>query len=255
MTVTAILNKHFQKKKKTGYSMRALARDLDISPAFVSSLFSGKKKLPLKMVKSICKRLDIDSETALEIQKKLLPASAALMYATFDKENATYKWQEADKRTLSALRQWFYVAILELVTCKSYDGTVAYIARRLKLSTTSVEVAIRELQALGLISLQEGQYLKSTQHLKISVSKSIHEIRNFHRQMLRKAEEELKDVNDEDYEKRLIMGITVSASVEKIAIAKKMLSDSLHEIANFLSDDKGDEVYHLAGQLFSLTKN
>lgn len=73
--------------------------------------------------------------------------------------------------------------------------------------------------------------------------------------MMKKAQEELmKKHSDIDFEKRLMTGITFTASPEKIRDVKKKLSDALHEIANDLIDDNGTEVYQLAAQLFPLTK-
>ncbi|RYZ95173.1 MAG: DUF4423 domain-containing protein [Proteobacteria bacterium] len=81
------------------------------------------------------------------------------------------------------------------------------------------------------------------------------DIRRFHASMLERAQRELQHaVNEEDFERRLITGITISASPEKIAAAKQRLAECLHEIANELIEDKGTEVYHLAAQLFPLTK-
>jgi uncharacterized protein (TIGR02147 family) len=253
MTYLEILNIHFKKRKNAGYSLRALARDLDVSPSFVSGLLSGKKKIPLSLIESLAKRLNIDPETTLEMQRQLLPKTT-LTETLFKKRKSKDQWQEGDKKQFSVLKQWFYVAILELVTCTGFDGTASYIARRLAIALPTVEVALRELQADGLLTLKNGRVAKAKKHLKLSAAQSIQEVRNFHRQMLKKAEEELGNPALEAFEKRLIAGITVSANPEKIAIAKKMLSDSLHEIASFLTDEEGTEVYQIAAQLFPLTK-
>ena len=71
--------------------------------------------------------------------------------------------------------------------------------------------------------------------------------------MLKRADEELDRTSASAFDRRLIMGITFSANAEKIAVAKKMLADALHEIAGFLMEGEGNEVYHLAAQLFPLT--
>jgi Domain of unknown function (DUF4423) len=93
-----------------------------------------------------------------------------------------------------------------------------------------------------------------TTELRMASAQSRSEIRNFHRQMLKKAGDELNRTDAAAFERRLITGITTTANVESIAIAKKMLSDAIHEIATFLSSADGDEVYQIAVQLFPLTK-
>ena len=73
--------------------------------------------------------------------------------------------------------------------------------------------------------------------------------------MMAKAQHELSEKNTEsDFEKRLITGITLTASPEKIAEAKKKLAEALHDIANDLIEGEGTQVYHLAAQFFPLSK-
>lgn len=254
MQALELLNSYYRKKKLRGYSLRALARDLKVSPAFVSNILKGKKKVPPALIPELSRRLDIDSETALEITRQLSPQTVSVK-SSFKSPTASNHWEAEDKKSLSALRQWFYVAILELITCSDFDGSSKMISRRLGLSLASVEVAVRELQALGLLTIKSGKIHKTKKHIKISSAKSIQEIRGFHRQMLKKADEELSETSPEAFERRLIAGITISADPAKIQIAKKMLSDALHEVANFLSEEPGSEVYHLAGQLFPITKS
>ena len=78
--------------------------------------------------------------------------------------------------------------------------------------------------------------------LRLASAKSQPEIRNFHKQMLKRAEEELKKTSPEDFERRLITGITITADPDKIEVAKKMLSDALHEIANLLGEGEAESL-------------
>ena len=248
MKANEILRHHFERRKRGGYSLRALARDLEVSPAFVSNVFSGKKKIPAKMIARAAKILDIDSETVLEIRRQVEPGAAV-----FKAPSASAAWKVGAKKNLSSLRQWFYVAIMELTCCADFDGSIATLARRLKLSRTTVEIAVRELTALGLLIEKNGRIVKNEAYLRLASATSAPEIRNFHRQMLKKAEEELAGA--EGFEQRLITGITVTADPQRLAVAKKMLSDALHDIANYLSDGgEATEVYHVGAQLFPLTK-
>jgi len=52
----------FRRKKAVhpGYSLRALARDLGVSPAFVSNVFSGKRKPPRDRLEKLCYSLELD---------------------------------------------------------------------------------------------------------------------------------------------------------------------------------------------------
>jgi hypothetical protein len=137
----------------------------------------------------------------------------------------------------------------------NYDGSVAMIASRLRIAKTTAEVAVRELISLGLLKETNGKLSKVNRKLRFGSSKSLREIRQFHSQMLGKAQEELRDFTDDaDFSQRLITGITLTAGPDKIDAARRKLAECLHEIANDLTEDDGTEVFHLSAQLFPITK-
>lgn len=251
MKAHEILKEHFERKKRKGYSLRALARDLGVSPAFVSNVFSGKKKPPLKLVQKAAKVLDIDSVAVLEIRRQLQGEESV---APIPGKGSGTRWKPASKKSLSALRHWYYLAALETTLCKDFDGTAAYIARRLALPPSTVEITLRDLVALGLLEEKEGKVRKPTKHLDIASAESKAEIRGFHRQHLRLADTELENPDPAAFERRLVTGITVTADRKRIDVAKKMLADALFDIANYLSEGEPNEVYHLGAQLMPLTK-
>lgn len=254
MTANDIVREHFYRKSRKGYSLRAFARDLKVSPAFVSNLFQGKRKVPLKLLPRIAKILDIDAETVTEIKRQILPSEAS-QTTIFRKPSAAVEWRIADPKKMSAMKQWFYVPIMELCGSKDFDGQAATIARRLSLALPTVEVALRDLCAAGVLKMSGGKIVKIYDKQRVASSISRKEIRDFHHQLMCRAQEALKNADDKAFAARLITGITVTADPEKIAVAKKMLNDALHEIANYLTESSGSEVYHIAAQLFPLTNN
>lgn len=223
--------------------MRSLARRLQVSPSFLSRTLSGKKPLPAELQAKLARALDIEPE--------LLDPNAKIQVVN----QAVEDWVIADDKAIQALRNWYYIPILELTTLRNFDGTAAAIGRRLKLSLPTTEIALRELVSLGLLAVENGRYRKADGKLRFTSAKSIHLIRKFHDEMLEKAQQELRTAtSDDDFQKRLIAGITVSSTPEAVQEAKRKLSACLHEIANDLTAEPGTEVYHLATQLFPLTK-
>lgn len=249
MKAHEILDAHFKRKKKVrGYSLRALARDLGVSAPFMSNVLSGKKPIPLKKLDSLVRLLDIDPQTHQEIRSQLLVTERPLAPGPIS------EWQPSEIKHLSILRQWYFLALLEMTSCEGFKNDPLDIGSKLGISPKSVEVALRELVFTGLLKEENGSLSKTTRYLRLGSSQSLDDIRRFHRQMLEKAGETLCKTDAADFERRLITGITITAPREKIAVAKKMLSDTLHQIANFLTEEKGNEVYHLSGQLFPLTQ-
>ena len=91
--------------------------------------------------------------------------------------------------------------------------------------------------------------MKFTSHISRS------EFRNFHAQMLKKFLRDLPRHSEErEFQKNLVLGISVAVRPEKLEYAKRKLSECLLEVAQELSAGDCTEVYHLSLQLFPLTK-
>lgn len=261
MQTHEILKKYFERKRASqcGFSLRLLAQKVNLSPSFLSRVLAGRKPVPYALLLKLAAQLDIEAEVIEGLkanyrepgEDQRVPAKKRRSQV----ETEMIDWSLAEKRVLTVLRQWFYLPLLELTSTAGFDGSVETISRRLGLSKTAAEIAVRELVALGLLKETKSGFAKTNRKIRWSSGKSLAEIRGFHSQMMTRAQKELETaVADEDFARRLITGITVTASPSRIAWAKNRLSECLHEIANTLADDDGTEVYQLAAQFFPLTK-
>jgi uncharacterized protein (TIGR02147 family) len=260
METHEILKKYFAQKKKfsPGYSLRSIARRLKVSPSFLSRVLSGERSIPYKMLLRLEKILDIAPEIfatlkaahQVEVEGSLAPTRGKRKVETSLKD-----WEMASEESVRILREWFYLPILEASCLDGFDGKAATLARRLGLHETLARSACEELVALGLMTKNDKTYASANKKLRWDSAKSVNEVRRFHDQMLKRAQNELsRPQSEEDFKRRLITGITLSTYPEKIELAKKRLAECLHEIANDLIDDgPGTEVFHLAAQLFPLT--
>lgn len=257
METHLILKKHFDKKKRSqaGFSVRVLAKQLELSAPFVSRMLNGQKPVPFAVLLKMEKALDIDSEVFATIKKAHQIGESAPVRGKAEIETEFKEWDLADKSKFNVLRQWFYVPILEATKLKDYDGTAKQIADRLGLTLTTAEIAIREMVSVGLLQETDGRISKSQEKLRFASSKSLENIRRFHDQMMTRAQKELREATDEaEFQRRLITGITVTTTPEKIEAAKRKLGECLHEIANEMDVKDGTQIYQIAGQLFPLTK-
>jgi uncharacterized protein (TIGR02147 family) len=258
--VYQVVQEHFTKKKAFSpkFSLRSLAAQVERSPSFLSRVLRGEKPLPFDLMLKLSSALDIEHEVVMNLKKgyQIAPAATALPAKGRAEMTAPLKdWGVAELKTFDILKQWFYLPILELTTLSNYDGSVATIARRLGLSPVTVEIALRELTSLSLLTLRDGRLMKTRKRLRWGAAKSGAAIRQFHEQMLERAKIALRErTQTSDVEQRLITGITLTTTPDKIEEAKLRLSDFLHELADDLMAGEGTEVYHLAAQLFPLTK-
>lgn len=259
MTANEILKIHFKRKQEqnSAYSLRALARDLGVSPSFVSSLFQGKKKISKKIFFKLTASLEMDEYAVASLQqalnKEASPFASTLGIAT---ESSTVKFKPiGKKRAMTLLHKWYYIAVLDLITCKNAKSEISWISRKLGLLSSEVEEALEVLSKLELIKKHNEKWVKVVTKLRIPTVHSQSEIRDFHRQMIEKALMELKFKHQQaDFDRRLINGITLAINPQKIKKARQRINEALHEIAEELMDDDSTELYQINLQLFPLSK-
>jgi uncharacterized protein (TIGR02147 family) len=253
-----ILRKYFDRKRRTaaGASLRSIAKRLDVSPSFLSRILSGQKPLPFSLLKPLCLALDIEQEVAVTLQAAYLPEAAERpKRGKAELESSLEEWDLVNAKSLLVLRQWFYLPILEFTTLENYDGDQNTMARRLGLPPPMVDIAIHEMKGLGLLVEKGGKFVKAKKKLRWTTGKSVQQVRHFHDQMLERAQFELRNyVEAADIENRLITGITLTSTPERVRAMKGKLAECLHEIANELVEEDGSEVFHFATQLFPLTR-
>ncbi len=255
-----ILNQYFEKKKKSSakWTLRGMAKHLEVSPSFLSRVLTGKKPVPYGLLLKFRNALDIEAEVFAGLKlahTQEVEGERAPVRGRVNVQSQIAPWDLETKSSFGILRQWFYVAILEACSLSQFDGTVDMLARLLDLSPTTTEVAVRELLAKGLLKNGPKGLSKTRKKIRFSSSQSLPEIRRFHEQILEKAKGQLRNATTpEEMARRMITGVTITANPESIQRAKKKLAECLHEIANDLTSETGSEVYQLSGLLFPLTK-
>ncbi|MBO9667102.1 MAG: TIGR02147 family protein [Bdellovibrio sp.] len=254
----------FQKKQKKHptYSLRALARDLKMSPSFLSGLMKGSKSIPLSRVRLLAEKLGMD-ETAegilrrAIILKQLPEEQAREIQKQSGKSGLEFLsgFQEQDLTNVHLFRHWYHIAILDLSTCTDFRSDVAWIAKRLGLKIAEVTQALSFLTSAGYLIEEKGRLVKAESLLRTPTLKSHEAIRNFHKQLMIKAIDEMvARTSAEDFSQRWISGIMMAVEPSKVAEVKQRLNIALHEIAAFASEGPCTEVYQLGVQFFPLTK-
>lgn len=261
MRLAPLLRRFWQKKKseRKGFSIRVAARHVKIAPSVLSEILNGKRLPNPDALDKLLRLLDVEAERVVEA-RMLLAFDKGLVLSGTSAENRVIgnldRWSLQGIKNVSYLRHWFYPAVLECTLLKNYDGTATFIANTLAINVTSVEIAMRELLACGLLIADDSATMrKNEEWIRFAASTSKEDIRSFHNQMLIQAQLCLKETDDEAFAKRLISGITISGSQAQIEWAKARLAQCLHEIANELSVGDADCIYHLAAQLFPLSQD
>ena len=235
-----------RKEKNDHYSIRAFARDLGVSHALVSQIFSGKRQVTVKQALKFASVLHLsDRET-----QKLVLSCQGSSQSKLPENRFSNLQLEFDK----LVGRWFHVALLELTYLKNFKSDPLWIAKTLGVSTVEVRDAIESLKALGLLGEKKGKLFKTKDMISFTGSRSLSAVRAYYQKILEKAGESLKDSSDDAYQSRYIGGGTLAVRRDQVPLARKRLREMQDEFIKEFAVKDADQVYQINFNFFSLTQ-
>jgi uncharacterized protein (TIGR02147 family) len=257
-----ILNKYFRRKNRENrtFSMRWLARHLEVSPSLISLVMSGKRSLNLELAERLSSLLDIDDENKQKLVKAVLKKQGLKKDIYLQSLNSpdaglTLDWEAAPRTQFDLLKAWYYTAILDCTSLTDYDGTTEFIALKLDLDHSIVKDAFELLKRHHLLIFADGKWVKSVRFLEFSSLTQKDSIRKFHADHLENAKRVLNtQTAEKDLEGRMVTGLTITGTQQQVAEARQRIADFMQQMAKEFGSSQPDQVYHVAVQLFPLTK-
>lgn len=235
--------------RNPAYSLRAFARDLSVSHAYVSQVMNGKKRISAHQARWLGETLGMRPavvekmvDAALATEKPKLPP----------KETKRFIKASVDK--LRATGEWYHLAILDLIELSDFQPSLAWISKRLGITEKTAKAAVRRLERLGLLIRDSKGWRKGSEFLSFPTQRSHSCVRQLHRDLIGKALENLSSGKKTDFDARLIAGAMIPCNPERLEEAKQRIHRFRREIIRFLSEGECRELYQLNVQLFPLTK-
>lgn len=256
-----ILRREFRDRvsRQKRYSLRAFARDLDLSPAFLSLVLNMKKGISETRAEELAKRLNIPRREAKLFVLSVLSAHARDLAKKNDSREKLKKAVRGRDQIahldekIQGVSNWVPFAILELAELPGCEHTPAWFARRLGLTEASAHTALERLIADGMLRREGGRYVAASAETISTFDISSEEIRRYHAEILLLSERALRH---EPVSKREFLSMVVAFPEKRMAEAKDFIRDFQEKFAEkFYSDaDVKDSVYHLGVQLFRVDK-
>lgn len=237
--IQEILKIELEKRQKNNpaYSLRAFARFLEISPATLSQIISGKRGVSVKRLDAIVKKLGLSPKQQLK--------------AMDIKSTANRKTVMLQEDEFKLISEWYHFAILSLGELKDNQADSRWIARRLNISLNQANQAMVRLERLGIIEVNAGKFKQVGNPLKTTTDIPSASIRNYHKGLLSLAQNKLETV---DVKKREYSSVTMAINTKKIKQAKELTQKYKEDMLALLDEGKLDEVYQLSIQLFPLSQ-
>lgn len=258
-----ILKKSFRRlqQQNPAFSLRAAAKKIGVSHAFLSRLLNGKADLPAKRLRAIAKALQLDGLAFAELKAAVsarVLGEAAPRYKKRSlgrKRSIVEAYAEQPNTKFTAIENWYELPILDLLTCENSITTPAGIAKRLGIKESLAAAALQRLKTAGFIREEGGILRKADRYIRFPTKIPMFVTKNYYRQVFNRASAELEKSAQADFERRSMQNLCIAVNPEKLDYAKERLLKFAYELSLELSEGEAKEVYFLATLLFPVTKS
>lgn len=255
-----ILNLEFEKRKlgNSAYSLRAFARDLNLSAPRLSQILNKKSGLSYEAAEEIASKLKLDEQ-----QKNWFCDSAAVFsersstkkeeFAERIKEykRESKKFSEINLEYFKVIEDWFHFGILELTYLQDFENSETWMAKKLGITKAEVIVALERMKKLGLITEKDGRLIDTFKFLATPSDVPSIALRKFNTQLMKLA---IESLHKQDVAQREISSNIFSIKKDSIPEFKDRIREFRRDMERFASDQKEkDAVYCLGMQFYSLT--
>ncbi|MFN8790735.1 MAG: TIGR02147 family protein [Bdellovibrionales bacterium] len=254
-TISELLSRKIESQPT--YSLRAFARDIGLSPSFVSRALKGQKRFSSSKLKVLFRVLDVDRETQDKLKNLFVLDRMGQEFRSPSRSefhNSHLVYKRLPQKKSSLLTQWYYIPVLELLTVANFEMSEEEVASRLRITRTMVRESLEVLKRFDILQEKDGVLKRNHEDIRFASSISRPEIRQYHQSMMLRASEELQRSDPSSFQARLITGITTGANPKKLEAAKGILNDAIHRVSKLLADEQASEVYQINLQLFPLTR-
>ncbi len=236
-------------------SLRAYARRLAVSPAALSEILRGKRRISMNRAKELISRMGLDP---LESDRILN------LFALESKSNTRKASSTAsDIKALQLLTdqfniasEWYHYAIVALAQTSDFDSRTGLIAKRLGITEKLAESAIERLVRAGILLNEAGVLILKPQLRRIEGAIPTNIIQT----ALRKAQTQNLDLarialDQENIETHEFGSLTLAMSPERLSEARAKIKEFFEKFEQSIEQNANrTEVYKLNLQLIQLSQ-
>ncbi len=227
------------------YSVRAMAKKAGVSPATLSLLLQGKRKVSPKLAQLLSERLSFDPQERSEVL-------ATYLTKKVDGSKKTPAYVQLSMDQYQLISDWRAFAVLNLLRVEDFKNDVDWIARRLGLQQSEVVETLDRLKRLGMLEESKGQLVRTEARYRTTEDIKNASLKKSHEQTLELA---ARSLERDPVELRDFSWVTFPLDLAKLPLAKTAIRKFQDDLLALVDEDaKPKEVYRLAIQLFSLTK-
>jgi uncharacterized protein (TIGR02147 family) len=249
-----------RQKRRAQYSLRAFARDLEISPSFLCEFLAGRQGLSKARAIWIADKIKLTEEQK-EHFLDLIQAHFGINQA--QKKAADFRAKHRAKNISSHLRlerfhliaEWYHFVLLEILTLPGEPRPLEEISAILDVPVEDLEAAISRLKNLDLITTQETNgrviYQPVEENTTVGEDTPDQAVRLMHQQTLAFHSHA---VENKPYSERENVTVTFAICQEQWPELRKAMQKAVFDaVAVFANAPKAkDQVVNLTMQMITL---
>ena len=242
------LSAEFSKKRENNpsFSLRAFAKFLNISPAALSQVLSGKREFSKKNILKIAQKFSLSPIETKELLK------SAKQKEFNDDDESPMELIRLENDRFRVISDWYHIAILSLAKLKDNRSDPQWVADQLSISVLEARDALHRLKRLKFITEKNGKLQRLLEKpLSVITPTPSSAIRKYHKQNLALAQKAIDEVSMEERE---LSAITMAIDLKKLDQARILITKFKRKLARFLEAGKQQRVYTLSVQLFPVSK-
>lgn len=234
-----------RKTKNSSYSLRAFARDLEISPAYLSLILNNKVEVKKDKFVHIINKLFTDPEK----QKYWLDQINQISERYFYKGHIPHYQNLRSKIKMT----WAHYAILEVFNLSDFEYNSKWMESRVGIQQERIEIIIDELFMIGALEDINGEVQsRDLSFTNIKDGTTSNDRKTMQKEILEKS---IAAIDKIDITERDHTSMTIAIDKSNIDLVKKRIKEFRRELCCELANksrDKSDSVYQLQFSFFSL---
>lgn len=246
-----------RRSRNPHYSLRAYARDLGMPASKLSQNLRGLCGISVAKAEKLadCLQMRDDERILFLALVESQHARSRVAREQAVKSLAKIREEKIDELSLekfSAVRDWYHMAILEMTEIRGFRASPEWIAEKLGLPIDIVTEAVKRLQTLELLRVEDSTWAQTQTDLEVPSGVPSRTIREHHKQLLTKA---IIAVDQVPVEKREYSSNTFSLDMSCLPEIKNLLREVQRKISRLAHTGQKDAVFVLGMQLFPIVES
>lgn len=244
---------HLQNDAK--YSVRTFARDLGVSPAYISQVLSYKRKISIEMGLKIRDRNFLDQNQCnvliklIELEHcKNSELKEVIRRQISDSLSEKIKKKYISYKNFSLISEWYNFAIIELLKTNHKPKSIEDIAKKFNISSAEALHSVETLLMLGYIKKDGLSFTPDLGYYETGGVPS-KTIRRCHKQLIKKG---MNAIDEQTFSNRIIMARTIAFRKSDLSKVNEIIDRFYSEISELSVEGEFDSVYQVNTQFFQL---